>query len=58
MKRSQFQLEGKMRWWEMLKSDIELVETTGVALERLRKKAASILAELTPQSNMVEAQAG
>ncbi|MDZ8185785.1 MAG: type V CRISPR-associated protein Cas12k [Nostoc sp. ChiSLP02] len=56
MKRSQSQLEGKIRWWEMLKSDLELVEASGVTLESLRNKAAEILAELTPQSDTVEAQ--
>jgi hypothetical protein len=56
MKRSQSQLEGKIRWWEMLKSDPELVEASGVDLESLRNKAAEILAELTPQSDTVEAQ--
>jgi hypothetical protein len=39
MKRSQSQLEGKIRWWEMLKSDPELVEVSGVTLESLRSKA-------------------
>ncbi|MEH2232617.1 MAG: type V CRISPR-associated protein Cas12k [Nostoc sp.] len=48
MKRSQFQLEGKIRWLEMLKSDAELVEASGVTLESLRAKAAEILAPLTP----------
>ncbi|MFN6471066.1 MAG: hypothetical protein RMY36_015545 [Nostoc sp. SerVER01] len=40
----------------MLKSDLELVEASGVTLESLRNKAAEILAELTPQSDTVEAQ--
>ncbi|MGI2908252.1 type V CRISPR-associated protein Cas12k [Tolypothrix sp. VBCCA 56010] len=56
IKRSQSQLEGKIRWWEMLKSDTELVEASGVTLDSLRSKAAEILAELTPQSDTVEAQ--
>ena len=56
MKRSHSQLEGKIRWWEMLKSDTELVEASGVNLDRLRSNAAEILAELTPQSDTVEPQ--
>ncbi|PHJ61566.1 hypothetical protein VF14_09195 [Nostoc linckia z18] len=56
MKRSQSQLEGKMRWLEMLKSDAELVEASGVTLENLRTKAAEILAQLAPQSDTVEAK--
>ncbi|MBD2564601.1 MULTISPECIES: type V CRISPR-associated protein Cas12k [Nostoc] len=43
MKRSQFQLEGKIRWLEMLNSDVELVESSGVSLDSLRTKAAEIL---------------
>lgn len=56
MKRSQSQLEGKMRWLEMLKSDTELVEVSGVTLESLRTKAAEILAQFAPQPDTVEAQ--
>lgn len=56
MKRLQYQLEGKIRWLEMLKSDTELVEASGVNLESLRIKAAEILAQVTPQSDMVEPQ--
>ncbi|MBD2254168.1 type V CRISPR-associated protein Cas12k [Nostoc parmelioides] len=56
MKRSQSQLEGKMRWLEMLKSDTELVEASGVTLESLRRKAAEILAQFAPQTDTVEAQ--
>lgn len=48
MKRSQSQLEGKIRWLEMLNSDVELVETSGISLDSLRIKAAEILAQLTP----------
>lgn len=40
----------------MLKSDTELVEASGVTLDSLRSKAAEILAEVTPQSDTVEAQ--
>ena len=47
MKRSQSQLEGKIRWLEMLNSDVELVETSGISLDSLRIKAAEILAQLT-----------
>lgn len=56
MKRSQSQLEGKIRWLEMLKSDVELVEASGVTLESLRTKAAEILAQFAPQPDTVEAQ--
>ena len=48
MKRSQFQLEGKIHWLEMLNSDVELVESSGVSLDSLRTKAAEILTQLAP----------
>ena len=48
MKRSQYQLDGKIRWLEMLNSDVELVKASGVSLDSLRIKAAEILAQLTP----------
>ncbi|MHC5735451.1 type V CRISPR-associated protein Cas12k [Nostoc sp.] len=48
MKRSQYQLEGKIRWLEMLKSDVELVESSGVSLDSLRTKAAEILVQFAP----------
>lgn len=54
MKRLQLQLEGKIRWWEMLKSDPELLEASGVALDSLRSKAAELLAKLTPNSDTVK----
>lgn len=44
-KRLQYQLEGKTRWLEMLKSDAELVEATACTLDSLRIKAAEILAQ-------------
>jgi len=47
MRRLQYQLEGKIRWLEMLKSDVELVESSGVSLDSLRTKAAEILVQLT-----------
>jgi len=63
MKRSQFQLEGKIRWLEMLKSDVELVESSGVSLDSLRTKAAEILAQFaslntaeTPSTNVKKAK--
>ncbi|MFN6527279.1 type V CRISPR-associated protein Cas12k [Nostoc sp. ChiSLP03a] len=56
MKRLQYQLDGKNRWLEMLRSDAELVETSGVNLKSLRIKATEILAQVTPQSDMVEPQ--
>jgi IS605 OrfB family transposase len=46
-KRLQYQLEGKTRWLEMLKSDAELVEVTGCTLDTIRIKAAEILAQQT-----------
>jgi hypothetical protein len=44
-KRLQYQLDGKTRWLEMLKSDAELVEATGSTLDSLRIKAAEILTQ-------------
>ena len=55
-KRLQYQLEGKTRWLEMLKSDAELVEATGCTLDTLRIKAAEILAQqATPASDSAQA---
>ncbi|MEH1935691.1 MAG: type V CRISPR-associated protein Cas12k [Nostoc sp.] len=63
MKRSQFQLEGKIRWLEMLNSDVELVESSDVSLDSLRTKAAEILAQFaslntaeTPSTNVKKAK--
>jgi transposase len=50
-KRLQQQLDGKIRWLEMLNSDAELVETSGYSLEAIRTKAAEILATTTPESD-------
>lgn len=50
MQRLQYQIEGKTRWLEMLKSDAFLLETSGVNVETLRTKAAKILAQYTAQS--------
>ncbi|MDH6060005.1 type V CRISPR-associated protein Cas12k [Chrysosporum bergii ANA360D] len=49
MKRYQSQLDGKLRWLEMLNSDVELVEQSGVSLDTLRAKAEKILAQFAPQ---------
>ncbi|WP_414513101.1 type V CRISPR-associated protein Cas12k [Nostoc sp. PCC 9305] len=51
MKRSQFQLECKIRWLEMLNSDVELVKSSGVSLDSLRIKAAEILTKLVILDN-------
>jgi len=50
MKRFQSQLDGKLRWLEMLNSDKELVEVYGISLDELRSKSAEILAQLAPQN--------
>ena len=50
-KRLQQQLDGKIRWLEMLNSDAELVETSGYTLEAIRIKAVQILAMTTPESD-------
>jgi hypothetical protein len=50
MKRFQSQLDGKLRWLEMLNSDTELVEASGVSLDILQTKSAEILAQFTPQN--------
>ncbi|MFM5980693.1 MAG: type V CRISPR-associated protein Cas12k [Sphaerospermopsis kisseleviana] len=49
MKRYQSQLDGKLRWLEMLNSDAELVEQSGVSLDTLRATSAEILAQFAPQ---------
>lgn len=51
-KRLQQQLDGKIRWLEMLNSDTELVEMSGCSLEVIRTKAAEILAMATPESDV------
>jgi transposase len=50
MKRFQSQLDGKLRWLEMLNSDTELVEASGVSLDILQTKSAEILAQFAPQN--------
>ena len=55
-KRLQYQLEGQTRWYQMLKSDAELIEICGGSLETLRSKAAEILAQLSPESVSVNPQ--
>jgi len=50
MKRFQFQLDGKLRWLEMLNSDKELIEACGVSLDVLRTKSAEILAQFGLQN--------
>jgi len=54
MKRLQYQLEGKTRWLEMLKSDAELIETNGITLDTLRTQATEILAQFTPHSALAD----
>ncbi|MBO1064487.1 MULTISPECIES: type V CRISPR-associated protein Cas12k [Nostocales] len=50
MKRFQSQLDGKLRWLEMLNSDAELVEASGVSLDILQTKSAEILAQFAPKN--------
>ncbi|MFN7660396.1 MAG: hypothetical protein ACK5P3_20100, partial [Dolichospermum sp.] len=45
MKGYQSQLDGKLRWLEMLNSDAELVEYSGVSVDTLRTKSPEILAQ-------------
>lgn len=45
-KRLQQKLDGKLRWLEMLKSDEELAQESGVELPRIRDRAAAILLKL------------
>ncbi len=52
----QYKLEGKIRWLEMLKSDEELVEVSGIHLEVLRCKATEILAQFSPQLDINNSQ--
>lgn len=56
MKRSQQKLQGKTLWLEMLKSDTELVETSGVSLDGIRARATEVLAQLAAR-NISDAQA-
>ena len=46
-KRRQRQIEGKERWLNMLKSDLELEQESDSSLEMIRAKANEILAEFT-----------
>lgn len=55
-KRLQLQLEGKTRWLEMLKSDLELIEESGEKLDVIRTKATEILVQLTPESTNTKKQ--
>ncbi|MEH1956434.1 type V CRISPR-associated protein Cas12k [Nostoc sp.] len=55
-KRLQQQLDGKMRWLEMLNSDVELVETSGSSMEAIRTKASEILAKAMPTSDSDSSQ--
>lgn len=48
--RLQRQLEGQIRWQQMLKSDAELVEASGYHLDTLKMRAAEVLAQITVQS--------
>ncbi len=48
MKRLQSQLDSKIYWLEMLRSDAELVETCGASLDGIRTKATKILAQIAP----------
>ncbi|MBG1271112.1 type V CRISPR-associated protein Cas12k [Nostoc sp. WHI] len=55
-KRLQQQLDGKMRWLEMLNSDVELVETSGSSMEAIRTKASEILAKAMSTSDSDSSQ--
>lgn len=48
-KRLQRQLDGKAKWFEMLRSDAELLESCGCSLETLRSKAKELLAHTSGQ---------
>jgi hypothetical protein len=47
-KRLQQKLDGKLRWLEMLKSDEELAQESGVELGRIRDRATALLRKLQP----------
>jgi len=49
-KRLQDQLQGKIRWLEILKSDRELIEISNCDRARIRQKATEILASITVPS--------
>ncbi len=43
--RVQFKLAGKRRWMEMLQSDTELVERSGISIENLHARAVEVMAQ-------------
>ncbi|QHU98937.1 type V CRISPR-associated protein Cas12k [Synechocystis sp. CACIAM 05] len=45
-------LQGQERWLEILKSDAQLSELTGVSLETIQNKAQQILTQLSSSSNL------
>jgi len=46
----QIRLDGKIRWLSILKSDEELVESSGCSLENIKEKALEILVQHTTQA--------
>lgn len=50
-KRLQQQMDRKIRWQEILKSDAELVEASGYSLDIIRTRASEILAQTFPPSD-------
>lgn len=53
-KRLQRQLDGKTRWFEMLQSDAELLETCGCSLEELHAKASKLLIDISAQLGLTK----
>ncbi|MEM9927037.1 MAG: type V CRISPR-associated protein Cas12k [Cyanobacteria bacterium P01_D01_bin.50] len=49
-KKQQRRLDGKIRWLSILKSDEELVESSGRSLENIKEKALEILVQSTTQA--------
>jgi transposase len=54
-KQLQQRLDGKLRWLEMLKSDEELTQESGVELTTIRDRASAILARLQSPTDSNEA---
>jgi len=55
-KKRRRRLDGMRHWLDVVKSDIELVQTSGCDLERLRAKAQAILGQLSAEESSSKAR--